>query len=92
MSKKKKKRESPLMKVMYEISEELEDIIGVEVAARPTVVKKLWAYIKKKKLQGESDKRIITPDKKMAKVFGKKSFNMMQLAKGIGKHLTKIDE
>ncbi len=70
-------------------SPELTALIGSkEDVTRPEVTKRLWDYIKKHRLQDESNKRIINPDAKLAKFFGhKKPVDMMQLAKYISKHL-----
>ncbi len=70
-----------------EISEELAGIVGGKPKPRSQVVKKLWAYIKENKLQDKKNKRVINPDKKMAKVFGKKPFDMFVMNKKLGDHL-----
>jgi chromatin remodeling complex protein RSC6 len=51
-------------------------------------MKKIWEYIKAHKLQSVKNKRLITPDKKLAKVFGStKSIDMMKLPSVLGAHL-----
>merc|ERR1712211_164721 len=50
------------------LSDELGDLIGAkkgEKLSRPEVVKRLWAYIKEKKLQDPENKQYFKPDKKM---------------------------
>lgn len=70
----------------YELSEELSDVVGLKKAARTEVVKKLWVYIKKNDLQ---EGRTIYPDEKLARVLGKKSLTMFEMAKKISPHFIK---
>ena len=71
------------------ISEELSDVIGKGPMPRTEVTKKLWAYIKKYKLQDPKNRRNICPDDKLSKVFGsKKAINMFQMTKLVNKHLS----
>merc|ERR1711971_295501 len=56
------------------LSPELADIVGAkkgEQLSRPEVVKRIWAYLKEKKLQDPENKQYFVPDKKMEPVFGK---------------------
>lgn len=85
-----KKRGSALAKIKYTVSDELGMIVGNKPIARTEVIKKLWAYIKKHKLQGKTDKRQINPDFLLANVTGSSSFDMMKLAGKISSHLTKV--
>ena len=91
MAKKKKaakgKRKSGLMMTQCKLSEELAAIVGCKSATRPEVVKKMWVYIKKHKLQDAKKKRIIKPDAKLAEVIGKKPVDMLKLAGLISKHI-----
>ena len=65
----------------------LADIVGVKPIPRTEIVKKLWVYIKKNKLQDSKNKRNINADEKLGKFFGgKKQVSMFELAKFIGKH------
>jgi DNA topoisomerase I len=69
-------------------SSELEAVIGAKEATRGEVMKGLWAYIKKHKLQDPDNGRIIIPDDKLAAVFGSKEpVDMFKLAGLVGKHL-----
>ena len=76
-------------KKKYKISKELETIIGKkESFTKSEILKKVWAYIKKNNLQNPKNKRLIKPDKKLAKVFGSdKTLNMKNLAGILDKHL-----
>ena len=69
-------------------SAELGAIVGSKPLPRTEVVKSLWAYIKKHKLQDQKNKRNINPDASLAKVFGgTKSVNMFQMTSLVSKHL-----
>ena len=86
---KAKRKSSGLTQLMYNLSPELAEITGAKKLTRPQVVKKIWAYIKAKKLQDPKNKRMILPDEKLAKVIGKKPIDMMKLASLLSKHFTK---
>lgn len=63
-------------------------IVGNKPLPRTEVVKKLWAYIKKNKLQDSKNKRNINADDKLKAVFGgKKQVNMFEMTKLVSKHL-----
>jgi len=71
-------------------SAELSDVIGTSnPLPRTEVVKLLWVYIKKNKLQDPKNKRSIVPDEKLARVFGSHGpVNMFRMSALISKHLT----
>jgi len=54
---------------------------------RPQVVKQLWVYIKRHKLQDAKKRRIINPDKKLSEVIGKRPVDMLKLAGLLSKHI-----
>lgn len=83
----KKKKASGFNKPM-EISDELAALVGGKPKPRSKVVKKLWLYIKNHDLQDKKNGRILNPDKKFAKVFGKDPINMFAMNKKLGKHLS----
>lgn len=69
-------------------SDAFAEVIGHSPVPRTVAVKKLWAYIKKHKLQDKKNKRMINPDAKLAKVFGSaKAMNMFAMMKVLKKHL-----
>jgi upstream activation factor subunit UAF30 len=68
-------------------SPELAAVIGATPVPRTEVVKGLWDYIKKHKLQDAGNKRVINADAKLAKVFGKPSVDMFEMTKLVGAHL-----
>jgi chromatin remodeling complex protein RSC6 len=66
----------------------LAEIIGSKAVPRTEITKRLWAYIKKNKLQDAKNKRMINADAKLKAVFGgKSSANMFEMTKLVGKHL-----
>ena len=68
----------------------LGEIVGVKPIPRTEIVKKIWVYIKKNKLQDAKNKRMINADEKLLKLFaGKKQVSMFDLATIIGKNVTK---
>ena len=82
------KSNSAFMKPMN-ISSDLAVIVGKGPMPRSEVVKKLWVYIKGKKLQDQSNKRNINADDNLKKVFGGKSVvNMFEMTKLVSKHLS----
>ncbi|HNU96815.1 MAG TPA: SWIB/MDM2 domain-containing protein [Candidatus Portnoybacteria bacterium] len=71
------------------VSAELAEVVGNGPMPRSEVVKKLWAYIKKNKLQDTKNKRNINADDKLKAVFGgKKVVNMFEMTKLVSKHLS----
>ncbi len=48
---------------------------------------KLWAYIKKNKLQDQANKRMVNADDKLRALFGKGQVSMFEMAGLIGKHV-----
>ena len=82
-----KKANSAFMKPLKP-SAALAEIVGDKPLPRTEVVKKMWAYIKKKGLQDKKNRRMINADEKLLKVFGgKKQVSMFDMAKLIGKHV-----
>lgn len=63
-------------------------IVGSKPIPRTEVVKKLWAYIKKAKLQDPKNRRNVRADAKLGPVFnGKKVVSMFEMTKLVSKHL-----
>ena len=73
---------------IVEPSPALAEVIGSKAVPRTEVTKRLWAYIKKNKLQDAKNKRMINADATLKAVFGgKSSVNMFEMTKLVGKHL-----
>lgn len=83
----KTKTNSAFMKPMQP-SEQLPKIVGSEPLPRSEVTKKVWAHIKKNKLQNPENKREILADEKLKPVFNSNKLDMFQMTKAINKHLS----
>ncbi len=62
-------------------------IIGSTPMPRTEVTSKIWAYIKKNKLQDSVNRRNINADEKLRPLFGKAQATMFELTKYVSKHL-----
>jgi chromatin remodeling complex protein RSC6 len=62
-------------------------IVGSTPMPRTEVTSKIWAYIKKNKLQDAVNRRMINADDKMRALFGKAQASMFELTKYVSKHL-----
>jgi chromatin remodeling complex protein RSC6 len=82
----KARTNSAFMKPMQP-SPQLAKIVGSEPLPRTEVTKKVWAHIKKNKLQNPENKREILADEKLQPVFGGKKLNMFEMTRAINKHL-----
>ena len=69
-------------------SSSLAEVVGSKPIPRTEVTKKLWAYIKKNKLQDQKNRRMIKSDDTLKPIFGGKAqVNMFEMTKLVGKHL-----
>lgn len=69
-------------------SKTLAEIVGDKPLMRTEVVRSIWAYIKKNKLQDKKNKRMINSNAKLKVLFdGKDQFSLFDLAKILSKHL-----
>ena len=68
-------------------SPQLAAVVGNQPMPRTEVVSKLWAYIKKNKLQDSVNKRMVNSDAKLRDIFGKAQVSMFEMAGLIGKHV-----
>ena len=83
----KRKPNAAFMKAMTP-SPALAEVVGAKPIPRTEVTKKLWAYIKKNKLQDAKNKRMIKADASLKTVFGgKATVNMFEMTKLVSKHL-----
>ena len=86
--KKTKRKPNPAFMKPLTPSSELAAIVGSKPLPRTEVVKKLWVYIKKHKLQDEKNRRNIKADANLKPVFGgKKIVSMFEMTKLVSKHL-----
>merc|ERR1719238_1391396 len=68
------------------LSPALAAICGGKKMTRPEATKKLWAYIKAKKL---NEGRIIKPDEKLKAVLPVAKVDMLEMAGMVSKHMSK---
>ena len=69
-------------------SKALAAITGPEPLPRTEVVRKMWIYIKKNKLQNPRNKREILADEKLRLIFGKDRASMFEMNKHLSRHLS----
>ena len=66
----------------------LAEVIGSKPVPRTEMIKKIWDYIKKNKLQDQKNKRMINADAKLKVLFaGKNQISMFELAKVVSAHV-----
>jgi len=62
-------------------------IVGDKPLPRTEVVKKIWDYIKKNKLQDAAKRTMINADELLKKIFEKAQVSMFEMTKLVNKHL-----
>ena len=63
-------------------------VVGAKPGPRTDMTKRLWAYIKKHKLQDSKERRMINADAALKAVFGGKGrVNMFEMTKLVNKHM-----
>lgn len=87
VAKKKRTPNAAFMKAMKP-SCELAAVVGKNPLPRTEVTKKLWAYIKKNKLQDDVNRRMINADDALKPIFGKKQISMFEMTKKVNQHLS----
>ena len=86
---KKKRKPNPAFMKPVKISDALARVVGSKPIPRTEVTKKLWAYIKKNKLQDSVNRRNINADANLRVVFGgKNKVSMFEMTKLVSKHLS----
>jgi len=71
-------------------SPSLAAVIGANPVPRTQMIKKIWDYIKKNKLQDSKNRRMINADEKLKVLFaGKKQISMFELAKIVNVNIKK---
>src|SRR5262245_27987751 len=83
----KRKPNPAFMKPMTP-SAALAAVVGPIAAARTEITKKIWAYIKRNKLQDAINRRMINADEKLREIFGgKRQVSMFEMTKLVNRHL-----
>ena len=83
----KKRTPNPAFMKPLTPSAALAAVVGSAPLPRTEIVQKLWAYIKKHKLQDSANKRMVNADDKLKGIFGKAQVSMFEMAGLIGKHV-----
>ena len=66
----------------------LAEVIGTKSLPRTEIIRQIWNYIKKNKLQDQKNKRMINADAKLKVLFaGKAQISMFDLAKVVSKNV-----
>jgi len=87
---KTKRKPNPAFMAPWNVSDVLAAVVGSKPLPRTEITKKLWAYIKKNKLQDPVQRTMINADDTLKKVFsGKAKVSMFEMTKLISKHLSK---
>jgi upstream activation factor subunit UAF30 len=69
----------------------LSDVVGTKPLPRTEIIRSIWIYIKKNKLQDATNKRMINADAKLKLLFsGKSQVSMFELAGIVNKHVKKV--
>ena len=69
--------------------EVLAEVVGEKPIPRTEITKRLWAYIKKNKLQNSKDRRQIDADDLLKPIFnGRKQVSMFEMTKLVAKHVS----
>ena len=75
----------------YHISPKLQALIGVKIATKTEINRKLWSYDKLKRRQWQRDKRYFYPDETMAPVFGHGRLPCNRMMRYVnGRHVTPL--
>ena len=83
---KKRKPNAALMAPMA-VNDKLGAVIGNKPLSRGQIVKKLWDYFKKNKLQDPKNKRMINADALLKPLFGKAQVSMFEIGGIISKNV-----
>jgi upstream activation factor subunit UAF30 len=83
-----KRKPNPAFMKPMQPSAQLSTVVGGSPMPRTEVTKKLWAYIKRKGLQDNKNRRMINADENLKPIFGGKSqVSMFDMTKMVNKHL-----
>lgn len=85
--KKSARKANPAFMKPLQPDAQLAAVVGSKPMPRTEVVKKIWDYIKAKKLQDPKNKRMINADANLKPLFGKNQVSMFDLAKIVNAHV-----
>ncbi|MBI3590876.1 MAG: SWIB/MDM2 domain-containing protein [Candidatus Melainabacteria bacterium] len=90
MATKKKSSRKPNAAFMKPLQPDdaLAQVVGEKPLPRTEITKRLWAYIKKNKLQNAKNRRNIDADEVLKPIFnGKKQVSMFEMTKLVAQHV-----
>jgi chromatin remodeling complex protein RSC6 len=85
--KKAKRKANPALLAPMTVNDKLGAVIGNKPLSRGQIVKKLWDYFKKNKLQDPKNKRMINADALLKPLFGKAQVSMFEIGGIISKNV-----
>jgi len=83
----KKRKANPALLAPMTVNDKLGAVIGNKPLSRGQIVKKLWDYFKKNKLQDPKNKRMINADALLKPLFGKAQVSMFEIGGIISKNV-----
>ena len=87
-AKKKARKPNAAFMAPLTASPALAEVVGSKPLPRTEIIKKIWDYIKKNKLQDNKNRRMINADAKLKVLFaGKAQISMFDLAKVVSKNV-----
>jgi upstream activation factor subunit UAF30 len=87
-AKKTKRKPNAAFMAPLSASPALADVIGNNPLPRTEIIRKIWDYIKKNKLQDSTNRRMINADAKLKTLFaGKSQISMFDLAKVVSSNV-----
>jgi len=88
MSTKKSRKPNAAFMKPLQPDDALAQVVGEKPLPRTEITKRLWAYIKKNKLQNSKNKRNIDADDVLRPIFnGKKQVSMFEMTKLVAQHV-----
>jgi chromatin remodeling complex protein RSC6 len=69
-------------------SAQLAAVVGSNPMPRTEITKRLWAYIKRKGLQDQRERRMINADENLRPIFKRDQVSMFDMTKLVNKHLS----
>ena len=88
VAKKAKRKPNAAFMAPLTLSPALSEVVGSKPLPRTEIIKKIWEYIKKNKLQDSKNRRMINADAKLKVLFGGKGqISMFELAKVVNNHV-----
>ena len=75
----------------YRLSQDLRNVVGVDVASYVQLNRLLWDYIKRNNLQDRRDRRYFYPDNKLIRVVGMGRLRVSRIFRYVRHHLRPVE-